>query len=564
MTSALYHDPQAGPTVLHFAVPLKSPGVKVLDNWRTMGMRASGSNDIVLDGLFVPEVRFRTSAKGKWEPFFNVIAVIALPLLMSVYLGVAEAARDLALQQVSAKRDDADVWYLVGEMENALVTGQMAVQGMIELCADYAFAPDIATANALFIRKTIAAQSLLSPSRRHWRWSAGAVCSAAWVWSAWCATCTGPSSTPCRAKRQHRFTGRAALGLDPAGSYRFDWDSACAERRRESRWRRLCSNTATSCGSGSGKTNSSKSSSRNRPTRSCPGVDRCPRRTRCDREARHEHPTDRCRVAAEPAGFVVQQLNAFAREPHDFVHRRLFAGHLAEVRALRRPRVSKARRDFDHALSASGDEQPWPWLLNRSRRQTSVLHLIKAPLVGGYRPAQESVHDLDRLDEAVYALGERPRLTAAGEPPVIVRRTRPETKLEASIGDSIDGHGGPRQDRRISVNHVADHRSELDAACAGSQGSQQRPGFQPRASRIPWEHEVIGDPCGVESHRFVARYLLDHAVPIVLAEEGYAEAQRTGAHGRISYSALKGLSIGTRRTLLKPNIQAQLTQSGLR
>ena len=55
LTTALYDDPTDGPTVLHFAVPLRTEGISVLDNWRTMAMRASGSNDIVLDGVFVPE-----------------------------------------------------------------------------------------------------------------------------------------------------------------------------------------------------------------------------------------------------------------------------------------------------------------------------------------------------------------------------------------------------------------------------------------------------------------------------------------------------------------------------
>ena len=41
LTSALYDDPNDGPTVLHFAIPVKTPGLTVLDNWRTMAMRAS-------------------------------------------------------------------------------------------------------------------------------------------------------------------------------------------------------------------------------------------------------------------------------------------------------------------------------------------------------------------------------------------------------------------------------------------------------------------------------------------------------------------------------------------
>jgi hypothetical protein len=34
-----------------------------------------------------------------------VIAVVALPIVMSAYVGVAEAARDVTLQQLQRKRD---------------------------------------------------------------------------------------------------------------------------------------------------------------------------------------------------------------------------------------------------------------------------------------------------------------------------------------------------------------------------------------------------------------------------------------------------------------------------
>jgi acyl-CoA dehydrogenase len=77
LTSAVYDDAQAGTggTVLHFALPLKSPGITVLDNWRTMGMRASGSNDIVLEDVFVPdEAVSARRPKGEWAPVFNVVA----------------------------------------------------------------------------------------------------------------------------------------------------------------------------------------------------------------------------------------------------------------------------------------------------------------------------------------------------------------------------------------------------------------------------------------------------------------------------------------------------------
>ena len=93
ITSAVYDDPADGPTVLHFPVPIAAEGVTVLNNWRTLGMRATGSHDVLLDNVFVPEgaVSLRRP-QGQWHTFFNVVVTVALPLVLSVYVGVAEAA----------------------------------------------------------------------------------------------------------------------------------------------------------------------------------------------------------------------------------------------------------------------------------------------------------------------------------------------------------------------------------------------------------------------------------------------------------------------------------------
>jgi len=218
ITSAPYDDPAEGPAVLHFPVPMSAEGVAVQDTWRAMGMRATGSNDVQLDGVFVPEgaVSLRRP-QGVWHPFFNVVVAVAMPLIMSVYLGVAEAARDLALDELARKRNDPDVWYLVGEMENALVTGQTAVQSMVELSADYTFAPELATANAILIRKTIAADALMAAVEKALQAVGGSGLFRNMGLERLVRDIHGAQFHPLQPKRQHRFTGRLALGLEPVG-----------------------------------------------------------------------------------------------------------------------------------------------------------------------------------------------------------------------------------------------------------------------------------------------------------------------------------------------------------
>ena len=134
MTTAVTQDPAEGATVLQIAVPVSAPGVKVQDNWRTLGMRGTGSHDITLEDVFGPDaaVALRRPS-GKWHPLIHVVCLVALPIVFAVYVGVAEAARDLALELARRKRDDKLLQSAVGEMENEMVAAQLALSRMIEL-----------------------------------------------------------------------------------------------------------------------------------------------------------------------------------------------------------------------------------------------------------------------------------------------------------------------------------------------------------------------------------------------------------------------------------------------
>jgi alkylation response protein AidB-like acyl-CoA dehydrogenase len=218
VTSVVYEDPSEGPVVLHFAAPMKGDDVSVLDNWRTMSMRSSGSNDVVLEGVFVPEAAVSMRRpRGAWPAMFEVVAAVALPLITSVYLGVAEAARDRAIELVSKKRDDENLWYLVGEMENALATGRMAVQGLIDLCDDYNFAPSLERVNDVLTRKTIAAESLLQAVEKALQVVGGGAIFRSTGLERFVRDIHAAQFHPLQPKRQHRFTGRMVLGLDPIG-----------------------------------------------------------------------------------------------------------------------------------------------------------------------------------------------------------------------------------------------------------------------------------------------------------------------------------------------------------
>ena len=160
MTSAILDTPE-GPMVLHFGVPMTSPQVKVLDTWRTMGMRGTGSHDVLIDGHVVPEAAVPLKRKaGEWHPLFHIIATIAFPLVYSVYLGVAERARDIAIEHARRKGPGRHTVELAGRMETELAGARMAVDSMF--AAVRLNAPSAATVNQVMIGRHLAERHAIS------------------------------------------------------------------------------------------------------------------------------------------------------------------------------------------------------------------------------------------------------------------------------------------------------------------------------------------------------------------------------------------------------------------
>lgn len=102
-------------------------------------------------------------------------------------------------------------------MDNTLVTAQLAVQGMAELCDDYAFEPTVQTANAVLIRKTVAANACIQTVEKAFEVVGGGAFFRSIGLERLLRDVHGAQFHPLQEKRQHLFTGRVALGLDPVG-----------------------------------------------------------------------------------------------------------------------------------------------------------------------------------------------------------------------------------------------------------------------------------------------------------------------------------------------------------
>jgi len=161
MTTAVWEGDGSGPQVLHFGIPMNSPHVKIIPVWKTLGMRGTGSHDILIDGHVVPDAAVGLKRKaGEWHLLFQIISTIAFPLIYAVYLGVAESARDIAIELAKKRRPDPHVIELVGRMETELRAAQMAHGAMVATAM--ANTPGAESVNEIMIGRNLVARHAIA------------------------------------------------------------------------------------------------------------------------------------------------------------------------------------------------------------------------------------------------------------------------------------------------------------------------------------------------------------------------------------------------------------------
>lgn len=216
VASAQYDDPQAGAQVLHFAVPTSAKGVTFASDWNTLGMRATGSNTVLLQDVFVPEqaVNLRRP-RGQWHPAWSVVLTVAAPIYMAAYVGIAEAASELALASAAKKSDVPYVPYLAGELQNLLTQTRLAWRAMIDSAADYDFSPALGLANQALIGKTLCTKAAIATVEKAMELAGGPGFFRASPLERLLRDVSAAPYHPLPEKRQLHFTGMVALGRDP-------------------------------------------------------------------------------------------------------------------------------------------------------------------------------------------------------------------------------------------------------------------------------------------------------------------------------------------------------------
>ena len=98
-------DPE-NPKVVHVFLPREADGYRIVETWDTLGMRATRSDDTVIDGAFVPDAyvaRVVPAGLPGVDAFVLGIFAWAECTFASIYLGLAERAVELTTSGIHKK-----------------------------------------------------------------------------------------------------------------------------------------------------------------------------------------------------------------------------------------------------------------------------------------------------------------------------------------------------------------------------------------------------------------------------------------------------------------------------
>lgn len=99
-----------GAQIVHAFMPRSATGYTIKETWDTLGMRATRSDDTLLEGVFVPDeyiMRVLPAGFGGADPFIFAVFAWFLCNIGNVYYSIARRALDLTIESVKSKRSVA-------------------------------------------------------------------------------------------------------------------------------------------------------------------------------------------------------------------------------------------------------------------------------------------------------------------------------------------------------------------------------------------------------------------------------------------------------------------------
>ncbi len=100
----------AAPKIVHAFVPRGATGCRIEETWDVLGMRATSSQDTILDGVFVPDSHIvRVLPAGAAGVDFFILSIFAWALIGfgNVYYGMAQYALDRTVETLKKKKSIA-------------------------------------------------------------------------------------------------------------------------------------------------------------------------------------------------------------------------------------------------------------------------------------------------------------------------------------------------------------------------------------------------------------------------------------------------------------------------
>jgi len=140
--------------IVHVFMPRTTDGITIVETWDTLGMRATRSDDTILDGVFVPDKyvgRVVPAGFGGVDAYVLGMFAWFLPTIANVYYGIARRALDLTLESVKKKTSlamsrtmdyHAGVQFAIAEMVMELECIEPMLENTAELWSSGNLPPD--------------------------------------------------------------------------------------------------------------------------------------------------------------------------------------------------------------------------------------------------------------------------------------------------------------------------------------------------------------------------------------------------------------------------------------